>query len=56
MFLAEKTHQVQYLRTNEFMKSVKHKKWGNINPSGTEETGRGNGTKEGGEEASKQKV
>lgn len=38
------------------MKSVYHKKWGNINSPGTEETGRGSGTTEGGEEAQKQKV
>lgn len=38
------------------MKSVYHKKWGNINSPGTEETGRGSGTTEGGEEAQKQQV
>lgn len=31
------------------MKYVHHKKWGNINSPGTEETGRGSGTTEGGE-------
>lgn len=46
----------KYLSTKEFMKSASHKKWGNINSSGTEETGRGSGTMGGGEEAQKPKV